>query len=155
MTLARMIVGPLMRLFFERSGRNKSYAELRQQLAASQETVAQRLQAASDSPGNRKQARHISGIERWGQRRLRIALGEPAIADEYDGYQPEEDLSWRGLQTAFGQARAETLALTEQLEGAGVPLGKKLPHNDARELSVAAWLAYLNGHALRESSLIK
>jgi len=43
----------------------------------------------------------VIGIERWGQRRLRMLLGEPPVSDEYDSYRPGEDLSMPALRDAF------------------------------------------------------
>ncbi|MEO8167117.1 MAG: hypothetical protein ABI623_02660, partial [bacterium] len=51
---------------------------------ASGAAVAERMARAADTPGNRDVAAHIIGIERWGARRLRTALGDVALADEYE-----------------------------------------------------------------------
>ncbi len=143
-------IGRILHFFFERSARGATYTELTQRLTDSQSDLATRLRQAGDTPRNRKQACHLIGIERWGQRRLRVALGEPFVRDEYDAYCPDSNLGMTALTQAFIETRAETVTLASALEQKQIPLTKQVVHNDAGELSVGAWLGYLNSHAVRE-----
>jgi hypothetical protein len=97
---------------------------------------------------------HVVGIERWGQRRLQVALGEPLLMDEYDNYRPARDLDWQGLQAEFQATRRETIALAQRLEQAGAE-ATRVNHNSFGDLSVRGWLYYLGRHADLESRRIK
>jgi hypothetical protein len=99
--------------------------------------------------------RHLTGIERWGQRRLQILLGAAPIQDDYDGYQPNADLDLAGQLAAFAQTRAATLKLVDQLKEAGVSDTQKADHNDYGQLSARGWLRYLDLHASLESKQIR
>jgi hypothetical protein len=102
-----------------------------------------------------KVLRHITGIERWGQRRLQILLGEPPIADEYDGYRPGTDLTLDEQRALFRETRTATLALIDQLQAAGVGDDATAPHNDFGPLTVRGWLRYLDMHANLESKKLR
>ena len=108
------------------------------------------LKAATGSERNCKLLSHVIGIERWGQRRLQTALGEPLVMDEYDGYRPPRDRDWTGLLADFRQTRQETLALVRKLEQAGLPADFRAPHNEFGPLSAGGWLRYLDMHARGE-----
>ncbi len=116
--------------------------------------MTERYAHAGDSPTNRKQLRHIIGIERWAARRLSVALGQPAVSDEYDGYQPDAAASWADLQADFSATRAESVRLAEQLVAQGRG-GEKVRHNQFGPLSVGAWVYYMRTHAARESLAIR
>ena len=51
--------------------RRRSYAELGRQLDKAGTRLDARLARAADTESNREWARHIIGIERWGQSRLK------------------------------------------------------------------------------------
>jgi len=148
------LIGSLLRFITERGARGHSYQSLGQRLATSGEEVADRTERMADTPKNRAQANHIIGIERWGQRRLRVALGEPLLHDEYDGYRVQGD-TVAALREAFRSTRAETLALVQQLEAAGLPPATTVPHNDMGETTLRGWLYYLTVHASRESRRLR
>jgi hypothetical protein len=123
-------------------------------LEKSGQKLGDRLAQAGDNALSRRQIRHIIGIERWGQRRLRTFLGESAVQDEYDGYRPAETLSWEQYRDAFHQTRAETVSLARQLQTANLTQ-TKVAHNTFGDLTPPAWLEYLASHATREAQLIR
>lgn len=131
-------------LFFDRPGRKRSLEQLTAQLADTEANVVKRMRNAAETDSNRTQARHIIGIERWGQRRLKVALGEPFVQDEYDNYQPPADIPWNELPEQFAQTRSETITLANQLANA---TDTTIKHNSFGDLTVKGWLHYLNGHA--------
>ena len=64
------------RIFFERPAKKQSMNQLAEALAASAQVLQTRADQAADTEANHQQLRHITGIERWGQSRLRTLLGE-------------------------------------------------------------------------------
>ena len=65
------LVGPVIRLFLELQAANRSFDAIARQMHTSQQIVSDRIFNASEKHSNHKLARHIVGIERWGQHRLR------------------------------------------------------------------------------------
>ncbi|MBX3001477.1 MAG: DinB family protein [Caldilineaceae bacterium] len=149
------VIGTLLRVILERSSRTLTYGQALEKLHNSGESTANRIGKGADTPKNRKQAAHIIGIERWGQRRLKVVQGEPLVIDEYDSYRPTEELSMAEMGNAFHSARQTTLALVSEMQRDGVPLTKEIFHNQAQDLTLRAWLNYLNSHASRESMRIR
>lgn len=149
------MIGTLLRVILERSSRNLTYEQALENLRTSGESTARRIGSGADTPKNRQQAAHIIGIERWGEHRLRVAQGETLVVDEYDGYRPAESLSMVELRQAFESARQETITLVSDLQRNRVPLDRKIFHNDAKDLSLRSWFAYLGSHASRESMRIR
>ncbi len=147
---------PVMRsLLIERPARKQSYAQLARALEADAEPLIARFVAATDTPENRHQLRHIIGLERWGQRRLRTALGEPPVSDEMDDYMPERGLSLADLCAAFAATRRETVVLARQLEARGIDGAQQVAHNQFGPLTLRGWLRYLNLHARLEGRRVK
>jgi hypothetical protein len=142
-------------LIFERPARRTTLANLAAKLEMSGKDVERRISVAPDNEQNRGQIRHFIGIERWGQQRVRVALGNPLTLDEYDDYQPAANLLWEQMRTAFQDTRRETLALVQELERAGAGADAKIPHNQFGDLSVGAWLQYLHRHANMESRRLR
>ncbi|MEO1443835.1 MAG: DinB family protein, partial [Chloroflexota bacterium] len=140
-------------LFFDLPARNTPMEKFRADLEREGDKLSARFQSAGDTPRNHRSLTHIIGIEKWGQQRLKVALGEPFIDEEYDGYRPSQDTPWSDLADMFQQTRAETIALTEQL--AAQPYDGKIRHNSFGELTVGGWLKYLNGHASGTALLIR
>ncbi len=99
--------------------------------------------------------RHITGIERWGQSRLRAFLGAPLVRDEYDDYRPGKELDLDGQRSAFRETRDETIELVRQIAKANVPDSVTVAHNDFGPLSVRGWLRYLDAHASLESKKLR
>lgn len=119
-------------------------------LQASGQQIQQRLHHLPDSDWNRRVLSHIISIERWSQRRLRVALGELFVHDEYDGYRPPRDATWDILKSAFFDVRRETVRLVGALERADAAEGR-VPHNSYGDLTVRGWLRYVDVHASFES----
>jgi len=149
------IFGVVLRIFTEWRAKKLSLAELTRRLDDSTEKVARRFEGASNTRLNLKQARHVIGIERWAQRRLRVALGEPPVTDEYDSYRPDELSDLRALHEAFVQTRQETKTIIQQLQSAGVSFDTRVPHNELGPLSIRGWLLYLIDHAGRETLIMR
>ncbi|GIK72640.1 MAG: hypothetical protein BroJett021_16280 [Chloroflexota bacterium] len=155
MGLKEAVMGAVASLFVERPGRAKNYDEWKEALAANGAAIDARAATAKDPVQASKVLRHISGIERWGQRRLRVLLGEPPIADEYDEYRPGTDLSLDEQRAFFGETRGATLTLIDQLKAARIGDDVTAPHNDFGPLTARGWLRYLDIHASMESKKIR
>ena len=155
MTIKATIVGAIASLILERPARKKTVAEFAASLEEAGRAIAARAAKAADTPGNREQLAHIAGIERWGQQRLRVFLGEAYVQDEYDGYRPAADLNYAQLQDFFRATRAETVQLAQRIAAAKVPDAATVSHNFMGKLSARAWLRYLEMHANTESKRIR
>jgi hypothetical protein len=153
--MANPLLPALRNLFLERPARKRDFAYFASKLEASGKELEARFAAAADSPENRRQLRHIVGLERWGQRRLRTALGEAPVQDEMDEYAPPRGQSLLDLRAAFAATRRETVVLVRQLEARGVPSDWVIPHNEFGPLTLRAWLRYLDLHASIEARRIK
>lgn len=129
----------------------KDTALLIEGLRQSAEKIYHKVQEATPNSHNHKVFSHIIGIERWGQSRLKVALGESLVMDEYNGYRPARDRAWDDLIDDFVKTRQETMAIAKQISRTNAsPL---IPHNTYGDLSVEAWLFYLQIHA--DSELYK
>ena len=152
-------MNPIRKLFryliIDRPASKIPMAEFPARLETGGQDILQRLKTADATDQNRRQLRHIIGIERWGQRRLRVLLGEPLVMDEYDEYRPSHDQSWQELQQDFKETRNQTVYLAHQLEDDGIRPEVKVPHNQHGDFNVRQWLYYLLGHADMESKRIK
>ncbi len=140
---------------FERPARKQTFAELITKLEQSGQAIASQAAVAADTPANRELLRHISGIERWGQRRLRVFLGKTFIQDDYEGYQPAANLNFAQQHEFFQKTRQATMELAKQLASAKLSETATVRHNFFGPLSVRAWLRYLESHANRERKQIK
>lgn len=134
------------RIYFERPSHRHSVGEHVEMLRRSGEELRSKLRAAEPSDALRHALRHVIGIERWGQRRLRVLLGEDPVMDSHHRYLPPERASWPELLGSFDDTRAETLAIAEALGGEE----RAVRHDQFGELSARGWLRYLRGHANRE-----
>lgn len=151
MSVLGHLIGKILKPIVERQGRGHSLEAWAAVLEATGRDVSARLEGATDTPTNREVANHIVGIERWGQRRLRVALGETPILDSYRGYRLPEGTSVEGLAQAFADTRRQTVELARTLNAAPLSPEAKVKHNDFGALSIRGWLAYLSGHAKRET----
>jgi hypothetical protein len=154
MTIADFLMKPIVNLMVERPGRKLPLAGWAQKLAESGEAINKRV-ATAQTPQGAATLRHITGIERWGQRRLQVALGEPFVLDEYDGYQPAADADLATLREAFRTTRQATVELAQKLAAAGVSDEVKIRHNQFGPVTVRGWLSYLTTHANFESKRIR
>ena len=142
-------------LVFKRPARKLTYADLIGRLERGDTRIRGRIARATPSAGNSSALRHITGIERWSQRRLRTILSEPPITDEYDGYQPDPATDWPALRDEWATTRRETIALAHQIAAAGINDGTKATHNSLGDLTAREWFAYLSAHASREAYRIR
>lgn len=145
--LKRAAVG----FFFERPARKQNVTHWRQTLVDSGEMLNAFLATKTDSEQNRRVLSHIIGIERWGQRRLQVALGAPLLDDEYDGYRPPKERTWSELQADFAETRRETAVIAGKI----TTLDTQIHHNMYGDLSVRGWLRYLDMHANLEAKKLK
>jgi len=151
MKFLQRLIGLWRRPAAERAARGKDLEQLAADLEASSTVMAGRLARASDTPGHRDAIAHWVGIERWGQRRLRVALGEPFVEDTYHPYRPDEAGGIEPLRHAFRDTRAETLAIVDRLREANVDVTTTVRHNDLGDLTIGGWLAYFVQHPEQES----
>lgn len=150
------ILGTIFRvLMIERGAKRVSSTQLIQDLQTTAQTIDQRVAHAADTPENRQQIRHVIGMERWGQSRLQVALGDPFVQDESDRYYPAPELNLAELRETFATTRAETVRIAQQILAKGMPLTTKVLHNSMGMTSWHSWLFYLNLHADFESKRVK
>ena len=147
------LFGLAANIIIERPAKKQTYDELAERLIEAGKQIEQKVTSTQDSPANREQMRHIIGIERWGQRRLRTTLGEPAVTDEYHSYAPSSNLTVAGLRKEWTATRAETVTLARSL--GEINATQMVPHNDFGPLTPRGWLVYLMQHATRESGRLK
>ena len=155
MKLANRLMNWGAQVMIETPVRKLTIQELILQLEQSAVEILERLKASSDSPSNRRELCHIIGIERWGQRRLRVALGEPFLTEEYDHYRPSFECSWDDLIKDWDATRQGTLTLARDLDKVNTPPEFTISHNIYGPLSVKGWLRYLDLHASSEGKRIK
>ncbi len=147
------LIGLGLRPFAERRGRQRTLDEAARDLEGAGARIDAHLAGKPDTPANREAIAHCVGIERWGQRRVRVALGEPFVLDAYHGYRPDPAAGVEALRSAMVETRAATVALVRELVAAGVDPATTVRHNDLGDLTLAGWLAYLEQHASRELPL--
>lgn len=142
-------------LMVERPGRKKDYAAWIAALEASGRAIEARAAKGKYPELTAKVLRHISGIERWGQSRLRVFLGAPFVHDEYDNYRPGEGLTADEQRAFFCSTREETIRLAQQVRAAGLAGTETVLHNSFGPLTARGWLSYLESHAKREAYRIR
>lgn len=140
----------------ERPAARLGYPELGQGLERGGLLLAQRAARAADTDANRGVLTHIIGLERWGQQRLRAALGQRGfVRDEHHPYKPGAGTTLRELQDLLSQTRSQTVDLARQLAAAPPRDGLTVEHNGLGELTPKAWLRYLTQHADIESRRLR
>ena len=149
------LTGQAAQWLLERPGRERSLSEWAGVLENAGREIEARAAVATRQQMSATALRHVTGIEAWGQSRLRVFLGAPLHMDEYDAYAPAADLDLPTLRAAFAATRDATVALAEQLSQAGVSETKTVNHNTFGPLTARGWLAYLNSHANRETWFVK
>lgn len=150
-----MIQKIFSQFLLERPARKWTMSAWGEKLATSGESLSQKLDKLPDSQRNRQVLSHIIGIEQWGQSRLRVGLGEPFKEEEYDKYRPSQNRSWEQLKTEFRITRRKTVALAEELDNRQVDQFSKVKHNQHGEITLGAWLRYLDMHTNLESKRLK
>ncbi len=153
MTLKERLTGVVVYFVIERPAQRLGLDKLIQNLVDSGEALQRDLERIEDTDKNCEQLRHIIAIERWGQRRLEVSLGEALFQDENHAYKPSQDTAWSILKELFKTTRAKTLALAESLKT--TDLKQPVPHNQFGPLSSLAWLRYLETHARLEGKRLR
>jgi hypothetical protein len=136
------------RVYFDKPALKLSLAEHADALRRSGEEIRAGLARAAGDERQRAKLRHVIGIERWGQSRLRVFVGDAFVSAGHRPHLPPESASWEELVREFGEMRAQTIALAERLAAENAT--GTVTHNQFGELSAQGWLRYLNGHSLRE-----
>ncbi len=140
-------VAPNLFQVVQRYSGQQSTAELQDALDASGQRISQKLMGMQPIKHNYYKLRHMIGIEKWGQSRLRVALGEPFVMEEYNGHLPPIGLSWNELQDLFAETRAQTIAIASEIQLNDSYHSYRILHNQFGELPVDGWLTYLRVHA--------
>ncbi len=153
MALKDSITSIIVNLMIEQPAKRQGLDNITKKLEHNGNTLNTRLKGLSDSQANRDKLSHIIAIEKWGQRKLNVALGETLLNDESRTYKPSDKTSWEDLQSLYGITRLETLDIAKKLSP--VDVTQKIPHNQFGSLSVLGWLRYLNTHAFLESKRLK
>jgi hypothetical protein len=152
--MLKRLMGKVLRFVVVRPASKKSIDAIITDLEQNGQALSQKMHAAPDTPKNRNQIAHIVGIERWGLNRMHTVFGEPMGEQEHDPYRPNDGLTTDQMADAFDETRAETLALARKAKEAG-KLEAAAPHNDMGDISLKAWLFYLDSHADREAGRIR
>jgi hypothetical protein len=150
MSIGAALLRRISPLYVERRFARLPWAEIKSCLMTSTAELEARFDGKADIDQNRRILSHIIGIERWGQRRLRVFLGEPFVDEEYNSYRPPREMSWSELRTQFRETRTQTLTLIDPIAAAD-PGGQRVYHNQWGLLSARGWLNYLDVHARGES----
>lgn len=142
-------------LMLERPARRAGIAALEHDLARGLDTLPRRFSAPKDPARAGTVLRHIIGIERWGQRRLQVALGElPFERDAYHPYAPADGLDLASLLDELRATRRRTLELARRIAQADAG-DARVEHNAIGALSAMAWLRYLHLHADLEARRVR
>lgn len=132
------------RLLFERPAHSQSIPTYRDALARSGAQITHRIAHMRRTSHNHAAVTYTIAIERWGQQRLRVAQGAGFRPDDYHVYRPEKATAWGDLAPLFEAARRGTVALAEDLAHRNTD--GKILHELFGEMSVHAWLYYLDWH---------
>lgn len=152
MKLLELVLRLAKPIFIERPGNQQSLEEHMAAFVQTTVPIETRIRKAQ-RPEADEIIRHIIGIERWGQNRLRVALGSPLVMDEHHAYKPPRGLSKDRLLIEFRNTRIQTLELIQKLKGTIDP--QHIPHNSMGMLTTRGWLYYLRLHADWESRRLR
>jgi hypothetical protein len=142
-------------LLVERPARRAGPAALADGLASSGPSLEAHFRAAAADPKAPGQLRHVIAIERWGQARLRAALGDvPFLRDASGAYRPPDDATYEHLLGELRSARAVSVELARRVAAEG-KAGAVVEHNSMGSLTAAGWLRYLRLHADLEAKRVK
>lgn len=139
------------RLFFDKPARKYTLAQLATRMQESGKRLENLLNTTADNYAHYDCLAHIIGIERWGQKRLRVVFGEPLVMEEYDSYRPSIALFWDDLRHEFTTTRQQSIALVHELEQAGIDQTVAVRHNELGIMTVHGWILYLDMHANLEA----
>lgn len=152
--MPHLIYRPVVWLLVGRRIGNKNYQDYRQQLEASSEKILNLIHNAQQDKKGHSQLTHLIGMERWGCSRLRVALGEPFLDQEYDEYRPPQEATWEYLEQAFVQTRKETCEICDALAENKVDPSGTIEHNQFGMLNVRTWLEYIDYHSEQHAGRI-
>ena len=153
MRILQRLIGAMLRPAAERQARGKTFTSLGQELSDAWPRIESHLEGKPDNGMNREALAHCIGIERWGQSRLRVGLGEAFQLDTYHPYRPNLEDGVPILAHAMKATRQAPIELARELESRGVSPDQPVQHNDLGEMTLGAWLVYLKQHASRELPL--
>ncbi len=142
-------------IMVERPARKHDYAGWAGELERDGKALSEKLRNSAETEKNRKVLSHVIGIESWAQTRAKVALGEPFIQDEYDGYRPARDANWDDMVQQFSTIRADSIELAKQYAAANLPITTTVKHNDFGDLTTRGWLRYICMHGSFEARAIK
>ena len=165
MSIQTTLKGVAVQAFIEWPAKRRSFERAAQKLDATGQKLEARFAKAEGTDAQKQTLRHIIGIERWGQRRLWLAVrysgesgvrsSEVAYSDAHHAYKPVETASWNELIAKFKTTRQETVALARYLADTETDEALTVPHNDLGDLSLRGWLRYLRTHATFEARKIR
>lgn len=150
MSVLQRLIGRFLRYRVRSRARGETLASLAARLEASRDRLMPRIMRARDTAGNREALNHFLGIERWSLSRIHVAQSAEFRLDSYRGYRLPDTATLAELQEGFAAARAESIALARELDGAGIDPDLTIRHNDLGELTVNEWLTYIDDHSSRE-----
>jgi hypothetical protein len=153
--MASPIVRFIAGFMIERPARNAGAQRLIAALEASLATLTPRYAAAADPVRAAATLTHLIGIERWGQQRLRVALGEATfVRDGHRDYLPPDDLAYPALRDLLPVVRGETIRLARAIATRNVG-ETRVEHNSLGPITAAGWLHYLRLHGDLESRRVR
>jgi hypothetical protein len=155
----RPMASPVARLFayvlLGLPARRAGAAALADGLASSASPLEAHFRAAAADPRAGRQLRHVIAIERWGQPRLRAALGDARfVADESGAYRPPDDVPYERLLDELRDTRAVTVELARRVVAEG-RAEAVVEHNSLGALRAGGWLRYLRVHADLEARRVR
>ena len=139
-------------LVFETPARWSGMDRLIKRLEDSGQSLEKHLAKVSGRAANREILVHMLRIERSGQRRLCVALGEP-LCEDLDDTRPLAQ-NWPLLVEAYKRARKETISLCKSIRMARIDPKTRIPHQQYGDISLLGWLYYLHLYAAVESMRI-
>lgn len=153
--MASLVVRFFVRSLVERPAQRAGPARLATRLEASGAALDARFRGAAADPKAPTTLRHILAIERWAQRRLRVALGDVAFErDESGAYGPPEGASYEALLEALAVTRSETVSLARRVADEE-RAGAVVEHNGVGPLTAVGWLQYLRVHGDLEARRVR
>ncbi len=153
--MKKQILGIIINLFVEGPAKRKGLEGLMADLSKKQTSLTERFAKAEANEKHSQKLRHIIAIEKWGQNRLRVDLGQAYEEDSSKAYEPSEQESFEQLKSQFADTRAETLSIAKAFEEQGVDVSQEVNHNQMGPLSLLGWLRYLEVHASLEAKALK